>query len=103
MKNQKIANIASQAAGTHVSELVNAIQAGNKAPEETAYAMAFRMLISECQISQEALEQRLTTWVGKNYEDRDPKGIVGNLVKESQNPNMGQKIFTKLVSAVFSE
>lgn len=103
MANQKVASIASQAAESHMNHLIDTIQSSDAIVETTVYYSTFHTLLRECAITTGDFKQRIARYVDKHYRDKDPKGIVGNLIKEADNPNMGQKIFSKLVKATFSE
>lgn len=102
MVNQEIAKLASQAAATHMTEVFDSIrEQDDGANGLTVYASVFHDLKQACGITDEILEQRVTAWVTVNYPDKEAKGIVGNILKESGNPNMGLKIFRKLIKATF--
>lgn len=101
MVNQKIVDIASQTAAEHMGKIIKNIYQENDDEETTVYFDTFQTLLNSCNITSEILTQRVTEWVEINYQCRDPKGIVGSLIKSSTNANMGQKIFKKLVCAVF--
>lgn len=103
MVRQKVASIASQAAETHINELVQAIQTGAPVGVSTVYFETFEKLKDACAITPDIFRQRVFDYAQANYKESDVNGVVGNIMKESSNPNMGHKVFCKLVKAVFTQ
>jgi hypothetical protein len=104
MVNQKVAEIASQAAASHMTEVIKSAQNINSEETSTVYAVTFVTLMVSCNIPVPEFHKRVRDYVDKVYEDLDEqsrRGVVGNIIKESTNPNMGQKVFKKLIRAVF--
>lgn len=100
MVNQKVVELASQAAAAHMSELMSNIHQAE--PEPTVYAYVFNNTLKACGISEVALRERVLAFAKDQFGDTDAaKSMTGNLMKESTNPNMGAKIFLKLTRALF--
>lgn len=107
MIDQKIAKIAAQAAAAHMGEIISSIHTEKSEEEPTVYAAAFTALMKECDITPEILEERINKWVEQKYASRLTGGVqalisvTNNLLKGSQNSNMSDKVFKKLVEIAF--
>lgn len=103
MVNQKVAEIASQAAATRMSEMMQEIQTGSMGsfPEKSVYAKAFEELLVACEITPEIFEERIRAFAATQTAPHNVPAVIGNLLKESKRPEMGHKIFKRMIQAVF--
>lgn len=106
MKNQQIdvniVEIASKEASGHIGRAIfNLYSTPSTAEEVSVYAAVFKELLVACAITEEEMHQRIRTYAHAAAEGNAANTIAGNLIKESRHPNMGQKVFKKLIKAVF--
>jgi hypothetical protein len=101
MVNQKVAEIASQAAATQMSEMIATLHSAPVEEEKSVYAKTFEILLKECNITPEVFRQRVREYVEKNASKMAIDAAFGNMMKESTRPEMNHKIFKRLVQAVF--
>lgn len=72
----------------------------------TVYFGAFQQMIEYAQLDKDAIRDRIIAWAATQYDPNDRQlisSIVGNMLKNVENPNMGNKTFFKLVRALFPE
>lgn len=100
MVDQKVAESASQAAAHHIGELIASAVSGGK-KDATVYAEVYKCILNATALDPEAVRARVVAYVEKHYPEKDVLSVTGNIMKESTNPNMGQKVFVKLITALF--
>jgi hypothetical protein len=102
MVDKKVAStIASQAASIHMGLLMDSVHDPVVQVETSVYHAAFVTLLKGCDITPEIFEERIRAYAAKHASEHDAPSLVGNLLKESKRPEMGHKIFKRLVQAVF--
>ncbi len=99
MVNQKVVDAASQAAAANIGELMTSFQ-NRDGNEPTVYYQVFHNTLAACGISREEMQVRVDAYAEK-YHAGVARAASGNLMKEASNQNMGQKIFIKLMKALF--
>lgn len=104
MVDKKVAQAAAQAASCFIENLIASPPAQQPGEmQATAYYVALQELIKQTDISPQEFERRIDRYAVKMADSENQVGSIrGNLLKESERKAMGQKIFLKLVEAVFS-
>lgn len=101
MIDKKIIDAASQAAAAHVSDVLTNIHANDRS-EQSVYSAVIQRLIQASCLDEVAVMSRINIWARKNYpNEKDILPVIVNLMKGVSNPNLGRKVFIKLVEAIF--
>lgn len=104
MVSQKVVSVVSQAAADQIGLLMAALHMPAIDDSPTIYSAMYAKILRDQQVTPEELRRRVHAYTKTIWGDSmTAKSLAGNLIKEATNPNMGQKIFLKMMRALFPQ